>query len=151
MGNTGDVRCGPTSDWLDILEGISNCIYIWIFGVNIQIWAEILLEYGVLCLMQGQGPMLCEEVLHKAPPFKQPLRGCQSMSLSGEKMSLRVSSTIWVLCCFSVLCTSNYLHVYFYYLLSLFSVIFIFVFVFIFIFIINYLHHFSFINRHLSS
>jgi hypothetical protein len=119
--------------------------------VNIQIWAEILLEYGVLCLMQGQGPMLCEEVLHKAPPFKQPLRGCQSMSLSGKKNVTPGVFDYMVLCCFSVLCTSNYLHVYFYHLLSLFSVIFIFVFVFIFIFIINYLHHFSFINHHLSS
>jgi hypothetical protein len=40
-----------------------------IFRLNIQIWAELLLEYGVLCLMQGQGPMLCEEVLHNMRVF----------------------------------------------------------------------------------
>ena len=37
--------------------------------MNILIWADLLLEYGVLCLMQGQGPMLCEEVLHMSGNF----------------------------------------------------------------------------------
>jgi hypothetical protein len=46
---------------------------------GICIWDQI-------CLCQGQGPVLCEEVLHKAPPFKQLLRSCLSSPiLSGGK------------------------------------------------------------------